>query len=330
MSKLDKSFLQQEIADGNTAEAIKRLNASIADIQSTALRQEILHLSSRWHDYERALRMRTTSQEELDLTKRQINHSLLALLEKIEPDAFKSLKRSPKQQKWRNFFVIAAGIIGALAGIAEITGKNISNLFAEEATVTPIVDTQTVPITLVDTIPQEEPSTKDKPQKQPTISTPPNPKLENEIQEVKPPPKETPKTEALKISCSTNKGTHNLRFQKGDTVAFHYQVNQVCYIRVIGKLADGRIVLLYDDQRIEQADINKQLQLAKFEVDDPLGKEELYFFAQKKKFPTLTTSYSDDGYDVITSGLPKALKKTRGFKVVNEYAEARLEVETYQ
>ncbi|MEL6945709.1 MAG: DUF4384 domain-containing protein, partial [Bacteroidota bacterium] len=123
---------------------------------------------------------------------------------------------------------------------------------------------------------------------------------------------------------------HNLRFQKGDTVAFHYQVNQVCYIRVIGKLADGRIVLLYDDQRIEQADINKQLQLAKFEVDDPLGKEELYFFAQKKKFPTLTTSYSDDGYDVITSGLPKALKKTRGFKVVNEYAEARLEVETYQ
>lgn len=330
MPKFNKSYLRNLIAQGETKTAIQDLVAMRPKLRPESLQTEVTHLSARWNDYERALRMGTTSQDQLDLTKRQIDQSLLQLLERIE-EVGSSAKTTSSRTAWIALAVVAV----ILVGIVTLFGSNLKAvLFPEQVAIASIDTIPEQPI-LVDSTDISKPETIASPKGKPPKEVPPTTKTstavpQEEIPKTKAEKTITQKIEPLKISARSNKGKSNLRFQSGETAAFYYEVNQACYVRFIGKLVDGRSVLLFEDQKIGASETNQSLTLAEFTVEPPLGEEQIYFFAQNKAFPTLETYTSEDDYIVITDGLPKALQKTRGFKVKNAFAEDRLDILTYE
>ena len=133
----------------------------------------------------------------------------------------------------------------------------------------------------------------------------------------------------LHVSCKTNKGTENLRFRAGEDMQLFVSVSQPCYLRVIYRLADGRLALLDDGRQITAAALHRFIQTGPdFSCDAPFGSETLYVFAQSAPFLPLNTAADPDGYTRITDELPTALQKTRGFKAKNRFAEAHLEILT--
>lgn len=249
-------------------------------------------------------------------------------------------KRPTAKPKEKRNFIALIGVI--IAAIVLLFGNNLLGkfLWGEEGTTTQTVATTPLPpisdtnrTKILDTLPvhegKQEPKSPELTKVKTEESIPPvKANLRQEQEQDKPAP-EIEKIAPLSISCTTNKGNNKPQFQAGETAVFYYQVNRPCYVRVIGKLVDGRCVLL-EEQKVVEASTEQQLLLGEFTVEPPLGEEEVYFFASLKAFPDLVTSTSADGYEVITEGLPKALRKTRGFKLKNAFAEAKLETFTYE
>ncbi len=134
---------------------------------------------------------------------------------------------------------------------------------------------------------------------------------------------EIPNNTALAIHCSTNKGKENLRFRAGETLQLFYKVTQPCHVRVLYKLADGRTILLHNDLEIPKPQVGKQQLLNEFEVSAPLGKEQVFFYAQASAFAPLDTRATADGYTEVLE------ENSRGLKPITPKAADQLEIETY-
>lgn len=308
--------LQQLIAQNETGEAIDILVKNSQHIRSKQLRNEALQLAGRWNNYKSTHRMGTQDQEALGVEQRQINNGLLGLLLAIEEEQQgNSPLAPPKQNRWKRYAAIAAAVIAVLAGIAEITGVSLSDLWKTAETV------KEKPI-------EEPPTTKPN---EPDNTTTPPPK-----QPTQPPTSTTQSTTAsapdkLHIKTKTNKTTNPATFTSGETMRAYYQVNRPCLLRVIYQLADGRLILFENDRQITQEQVGHFIELGDgYEAAEPFGKERLYFFVQTDPFPKLTTEQSDDGYLEIKDGLDQSLRKTRGLKPKKYFAEAKLEIETKQ
>ena len=135
----------------------------------------------------------------------------------------------------------------------------------------------------------------------------------------------------LNLEVWTSKGNENLLFQENDTLNLYIRVNKKCYVRFIYHLADGSSVLLLDDYYVGTDKINKVYKLPEeFICAEPFGAEVLQVNAQTEKFPPIVTE-SKYGYNFITENLESVIKKSRGFKKVNDEmmkAENRLVITT--
>jgi len=136
MSKFNKAPFQQWIAQGETKTAIAQLVKISSTLRPESVQTEITHLSARWSEYERQDRMGIKSPEQLGLTKRQIDQSLLQLLERIaEVNATTTLR-----QFWKRF----AAAVAVLSGIVTIVGVTLKD----------VIHFGNPPIEQVDTLPK--------------------------------------------------------------------------------------------------------------------------------------------------------------------------------
>jgi tetratricopeptide (TPR) repeat protein len=136
----------------------------------------------------------------------------------------------------------------------------------------------------------------------------------------------------LNLEFTTNKGDDNIMYtEELDTMKFYILVNRPCYIRIIYYLADGQIVLMLDNLKIDKNQVNKVQELPnQFEIAPPFGVETIQLIAQTQPFKMLSTKPYGD-YKLIVEKIPQILANSRGFKPIGEkdgIAEKRLIVTT--
>ncbi|NJL77021.1 MAG: hypothetical protein HC892_20395 [Saprospiraceae bacterium] len=115
MFKFNKAPFQQWIAQGETKTAIAELVKISSTLRPESVQTEITHLAARWSDYERQSRMATADAEQLGLTKRQIDQSLLLLLERVGEVAITKNKIN-----WRNLWIGLGSLVALVSGIVTI------------------------------------------------------------------------------------------------------------------------------------------------------------------------------------------------------------------
>lgn len=336
MATIDTAALREQIANNHTAAALDTLYAQRAQLPYAAWRDEVVQLRARQKAYHKNAIQGLLAQETLDLQKRQINHDFLDLLQRIDRNDRPAPLPTAPNNRLRNALAGFAAVIAVLAGIAELTGYSLRDIFAEKpksevveepTELTPTSTTDSTTTTITDTQ-ADTPDTKPDPKRTPPTEAPkttttkdtPAPKPPTTISDSLPP--------KLAIQLTTNHGNKNLRLREGETLRLSVQANRPCTIRSIYALADSTLVLLANDLKITSAQLHQPLPIGEeFEVAEPFGAETLYVFAQNTAFPTLKTEWVD-GYEIIHEGLPEALQKTRGLKKKRYYAEARIAIET--
>lgn len=325
------SELQRLIARNETGEAIDILVSGIKKIKSKQLRADLIQISGRWNSYKSTKRTGTQDHATLGVEQRQINDALVDLLSAIEEETSGGI--IPGEINWARFFAIVGAIIAALAGIAEITGKNISNMWADKPEKVEEPTTQTeeqedskkLPKA---TPPKKEPTRRSSKENQSTstnkqLSEEDLPKSTNELPSEKP--------NQLFISTKTNKGANSVNFKSNETMRLYYKVNKPCLMRVIYKLADDRLILFENDLQINQEQVGEFIEIGDgYEASKPFGNESIYFFVQTDSFPKLKTELSEDGYQEIKEGLGESLRKTRGMKKKKYQAESKIDLITQE
>lgn len=319
--------LKTQIAQGKTGKTLDFLVANVEQITNATHRREVYLLSDRWQTYVQKERKGIQSVEQLGLTRRQISDDTLALLDEL----FKKSKTDSftPSFSWRNVLTAVAATIAVLAGVAELTGYSLRDLMAggQTDTTTTVQPTDTVGTIIKPAVLPVDSSVAD------TIVSPPSitPPSRNSTKPASVPPRKDPPLATpakLELAAKTNKGNTNLTFTTGELFRLYFQVNQPCQLRIIYKLADDRLILLENDRPVNATEIDRWVELGDgYEVSPPYGKEQLYIFAQRSDFPPLQTE-TIEGYQVITEGLPEALKKSRGLKKRQYFVEARLDILT--
>ncbi len=230
-----------------------------------------------------------------------------------------------KPNNWMKWLSIIVATTAFFASVAECTGYSLRELLETEEKAQPTKAEQNESTATIDTLPPETSKEVESKPKAPSNL----PKV-NEETSPKPEPKQQPqasKETPLKISGDTNLGRENLQLKEGESLELYYTVTRPCKVRIIYQLADTSLILLHNDLELTEKDINQRKLLDIFEVYAPLGKEQIFFFAQTADFPTLVT-HTEDGYEYIDEGLPEALEKTRGLKQKVFFAEDKLDILT--
>ncbi|MBL0300590.1 MAG: DUF4384 domain-containing protein [Cytophagaceae bacterium] len=130
---------------------------------------------------------------------------------------------------------------------------------------------------------------------------------------------------SLKLKIKTNKGEGSVAYKEGETMTISFLVNEPCYLRLIYRLADGKLILLRDDLFVSNQEISKWVQLPdEFECSAPFGYENLITFASSTPFEKLQTE-EENGYMVITSALENVLNSTRGMKKATNTKSQKVE-----
>jgi len=322
---LDINKLKSWIAENKTEQALDELKASETTISDKAFQNQITLLNARWEKLETDQIKGLLADEDYRLQLNNINNSLLNALDNLKSgkDADSNITNeaaTPKRRpKWQKILAAIAASIAVLAGIAEITGYSIRDCFApKEDNIMPIVNPNEL-----ENFDNESKATC--PASTDTFSS-----IMKKIEEtVIKRPKITPTTK-LQIDIKTQKGKENLVFNETEEVQVFFKVNKSCKLRTIYKLADGNLILLDNDRQINAPETNHWVQLSDdFEVAPPFGAEELYIFAAEINFPVLQTK-QEGGYTLIIEGLPNALRKTRGLKKKQTFAESKLNITTQQ
>ncbi|MEL6142709.1 MAG: hypothetical protein AAFU67_13950 [Bacteroidota bacterium] len=328
-NELDSQHLKELIAQNRTEQVFTALKASAFFAADSAFQNKVTLVEARWKKLKEDRIKGLLSTGEQTLATNRINNDLIDLLDGIgkpsatttptSTDAPATLPtEKPKKTSWTSFFAIFAATIAVLAGIAEISGYSIRDWWEAK---TPTTETEVPEQPTTDTAATAEPAA------QPTApSTPPGqtptidkPKKEEEL---------PPAKEKLQVQIKTQKGDQDVTFSASEEVRLFFKVNRPCVLRTIYRLADETLILLDNDRIVNAPETNKWVQLSDgFEVAPPFGREELYLFAQEKDFPALKTEQKD-GYTIIKEGLPTALRKTRGLKKKQVFAEDQLNITT--
>lgn len=138
-----KDKLKTLIAQNKTNQVIAELLALTKD---TDLSDEVVQQSGKFAKYEQEKRLGTHSKEELDISLSRVNNALLSIIDELPISSEQSPQKTmntntkdatntneeetPKKSLWQ--YILAAGvIIGILAGLAELTGYSLRDLFGE-------------------------------------------------------------------------------------------------------------------------------------------------------------------------------------------------------
>ena len=132
----------------------------------------------------------------------------------------------------------------------------------------------------------------------------------------------------LKVSLSSNRGTEQLLFNKGDEVELFVKLNKKGYLYIVGytQTDAGKLSYLLElnegrgDTKfikfINADDASRWISLGAFDVAEPFGIESLQVIASNKKLRKLPTTQYDEnlGYYIVSNNIKKALVKTRGLR----------------
>lgn len=133
---------------------------------------------------------------------------------------------------------------------------------------------------------------------------------------------------SLKVTLSTNRGSENLLFEKGEEVELFVKLNKMGYYYVVGytQTQDTKMSYLLELSEgsgssrfvkfVNADDASKWMSLGAFTVEAPFGIESLQVIASNKKIKKLPQVEYDEesGYYIISKKIKKALKHTRGLR----------------
>jgi len=128
-----KAQLKEQIVQGNLKSVLQVLLSS----SEGELHNQVVHLSSRLSDLTNKTNKGILSEEQTNLERNRIANALLALVEELpdnlvlkDIEEFKEhLTPNRTSINWKKWLGIAVGLIAALAGIAELSGYSLRDVF---------------------------------------------------------------------------------------------------------------------------------------------------------------------------------------------------------
>lgn len=132
-----KKELQNLIAQGSTDKALQKLLEITEEQGYPDLHQELILQSARYEQYASEKRLGTASKEDSSISIANINQALLQIIGQL-PDELSATttasKKRPVQEQstagnWWRWVVGAGVVIGIFAGIAEVSGFSLKDLF---------------------------------------------------------------------------------------------------------------------------------------------------------------------------------------------------------
>lgn len=126
-----RAYLQQLLAQGKTAHVLEELLKKKKLIQSLNLEEEVILQSARLEQYEKNNRLGLISQEEQQITLAKINQAVFQIVAQLPSDGHTTdgNESSKKKNRWWQWIVGIGVVVGILAGLAEISGWNLRELF---------------------------------------------------------------------------------------------------------------------------------------------------------------------------------------------------------
>ena len=131
--KNTKQNLHSLLADGKTEQVIAQLRQLTTGDKD--LHQQVLMLAARLTENERQRHSGTSAQDDISIERNKINNALLAVMDQLPDGGDGRTLPTPSSpvSKWVRLGAAIATAIGLLAGIAELSGYSIRDLFEKEA-----------------------------------------------------------------------------------------------------------------------------------------------------------------------------------------------------
>ncbi len=132
---MDTNEIRQLVASGDVEKALENL---LAHTGGTSHHTLVVQLAERFNTLKNNVLKGVISFENANLERNQIANSLLELLED------QKTKKITSQLNWKKAGALLAVVIGALAGIAELSGYSLRDIFSEK----PPATTESFPLTV--------------------------------------------------------------------------------------------------------------------------------------------------------------------------------------
>lgn len=118
-----------------------------------------------------------------------------------------------------------------------------------------------------------------------------------------------PSLSTLKFEVATNRGINSLVFEEGDTMRLAVRVSKPCFVRLIYRQMDNKLILLRNkDFKINEYELNKWVTIPEdFVCTPPFGAEFLVSYASTEPFESLQTHA--EGENVIIDNSLAETKK---------------------
>ncbi|WP_282773950.1 hypothetical protein [Phaeodactylibacter xiamenensis] len=134
-----KQALQQLIAQGKTGRAIQQLLAITGRLEDTDLQEEVILQSARYEQYTKSKRTGISSSQDQGVSIANINQALLSIISQLPEDTSggendehtANSKGKTKGSAWWQWVVGASVIVAILAGVAEVSGYSLKDLFSK-------------------------------------------------------------------------------------------------------------------------------------------------------------------------------------------------------
>ena len=123
--------IQELVSQGDQDIALKKLLRATKRLENPKFHQEAVHLSSRWEANEKEKRLGTISSEDHSVTQAQITEAILELAKRL-PENSKAGFQSILKTKWAKWSGAIVVLIGVLAGLAELSGYSLKDLFGNQ------------------------------------------------------------------------------------------------------------------------------------------------------------------------------------------------------
>ena len=117
----------------------------------------------------------------------------------------------------------------------------------------------------------------------------------------------------LTVDFWTNKGPESVSYEADEEMTVYCRVNQPSYVRLLYMLENGSYTVLYDNYRITQENVGRNVTIDTFVCAPPFGSEILMIQARAEKFPQLDTQ-EEDGYYYLKTRDPE-----KAFEILKEH-----------
>jgi hypothetical protein len=217
----------------------------------------------------------------------------------------------PRRLDWRRWAAAVVATIAVLAGVAEFSGYSLRD-FCKKSEEQAATESDTAAVAVAQ-VPADTGVVAPPP---PDQKTPPAPGVK--------------KVPVFSVEVKTDRSAAAQQtYREGETLRLFARAAYPCYLRALYQMADGQVALLADDRQVKDSEAGQWIEIGYgFEVAAPFGEEALHLFSQSHPFEALQTR-NEDGYRLVTSGLPAALSATRrGLKPKAQQAETQLRILT--